>query len=467
MNGITFTYSYNTPGILKALSVVDITLSLFLLIVILFFLFLYRNTKQREEYKYFLPFFIFKVTGLLAFTFLYIYNYGGGDSVAFWSGANSLVDLSLVDFPAFLREIFNSDPKIGYINEFMLHGIPYPSWIVREPEGYFTSKIVWFFNLISGKNFLLTSIYFMLFSFMAHWKLYQFIVSRFKVKIRSKFHLFFLFIPSVTFWCTGISKDTLVLVGILSLTRLLLKWFLTKERSIGTIFWMIFYSWLLIKTREITFVLLIMSFGMMWLFTLVNSVNKGFVRGTLRFSLMLLGGGIVLVGFYAFGLGEFTNNYLNEASVVAQDFTLNDAYTGAKYDLGISDFSYGSLLKAVPMAVIAGLFRPFIWESFSATLILNGIEGSVLMYFLIKNVFMDWRRFTSLVFNHKLLLYAAVFAMMFAFSTGLTAVIFGVLVRLRAPLLVFLIIVIFWREFRKGVISQTVEEIDEDIEYKY
>ncbi len=455
MNGLTFTYSFDTPGILKALSVVDIAFSFLWLVVVFFLLFLYRNTKETREYKYFLPFFLFKVVGLFAFVFLYIYYYGGGDSVAFWSGANSLVDLSLTDFQAFTNEMFNSSSDVGYINEFMLHGIPYPSWIVREPEGYFTSKIVWFLNLISGKNYLLVSMYFMLFSFLAQWKLYQFIVTHFSVRSSSKFHLFFLFIPSVAFWCTGVSKDTLVLIGILSLTRLLLKWFVIKDRRLSTIFWIVFYSWLLIKTREITFILLGVSFGMMWLFTLVNAARGGFVRGFLRFFLALVGVLIVLIGFYSFGLNEFMDNYLVEASVTAQDFTQNAAYTGAKYDLGISDFSYLSLIKATPLAIIAGLFRPFIWESLSATLILNGLEGTILIYFMIRNVFMKWRGFVSLIFNHRLLLFSLIFSLLFAFSTGLTAVIFGVLVRLRAPLLVFLVVVIFWKEFRKGVVKDS------------
>lgn len=444
---LTVTYDYNQIGTTNALSVVDVALSVVLFFILFFILMAYKNTKKEQEYRYFLPFFLFKFILLLAFVALYIYYYGGGDSTAFWAGANSLVDLSLQDFPAFLREFFSSDTTTGAMNEFMTHNIRYPSWIIREQEGYFTSKIYWFFNLISRKNYLLTSMWFALFAFLAHWKLFMLISQHFLKNKNSKFSLFFLFIPSIAFWCTGISKDVLVFIGLLSLTRHLLLWFVLKERSVKSVLWMLFYAWLLLKVREITFALLALSFVIMWLFTIVNSLKQKSLRRVLRFLIIIFSMGGMVASFSLLGLDSLLNPYLAEAEITNQDFQNNASYTGAKYNLGITDFSIGGMIAASPLAIIAGLFRPFLWESLSATLFLNGLEGALLLYLFFINILFKIRTFFANLMENKLLLFAFIFALLFAFATGFTAIIFGVLVRLRAPLLVFLVIALFWKDF--------------------
>lgn len=453
---LTVTYDYNQLGA-KSLSVVDVAFSVVLFFILFFILMTYKNTKKEEEYRYFLPFFVFKFVLLLAFVALYIYYYGGGDSNAFWAGANSLVDLSLQDFPAFLREIFNSNTTTGTINEFLTHNIRYPGWILREQEGYFTSKIYWFFNLISGKNYLLTSMWFTLFAFLAHWKLFMLISQHFLKNKNSKFALFFLFIPSVAFWCTGISKDVLVFIGILNLTRYLISWFVLKKRSVKSVLWIIFYAWLLLKVREITFAILALSFLIMWLFTIVNNLEQKSLRQILRFVIILFSIGGMVASFSLLGLESLLNPYLAEAEITHQDFQHNVAYTGAKYNLGITDFSVGGMIAASPLAIIAGLFRPFLWESLSATLFLNGLEGTLLLYLFFANVLFKIRTFFANLMENKLLLFAFIFALLFAFATGFTAIIFGVLVRLRAPLLVFLVLVLFWENFDFG--GKQVEEV--------
>lgn len=441
---MNFLYTYFSPGTLHALSVLDIILSLVWILIALFILFIYRNGKNTFEYKYFIPFFLFKTAGLLGLTLLYVYYYGGGDSVAYWGTSNALVDLSMQDFSGFLREMFSATTETGRINEFSLNNIRYPSWITRESEGYFVGKAGWFFNLISAKNYLLSSLYFMLFAFVAHWKLYRFLVTYYRIPERTFFHALFLFIPSIAFWNTGLSKDALVLIGTLHLTRHVLAWFVFKERGLKRILWMLFYSWLLLQTREITFVILVGSLGLAWLISVVGSISSKFFRMILRVFLLGFGAGLVIVSFVFFGAGDFVDIYLDEAAIIAQDFAENVTYTGARYDLGVSDYSYAGIIKAAPMAVLAGIFRPFIWESFSVTLFLNGIEGTLFLFLFFKNIVFKWRTFLQIVINNYLLLFAVLFVVFFAFTTGLTANIFGVLVRLRAPLLLFFVIAAYY-----------------------
>lgn len=449
---LTDSYINANNGVLRALSIQDLIFSFVWIAFVALILLIYRSRQSASVYKYFMPFFFFKTFSLLGFVVVYVYNYGGGDSVAFWGLSNALVDLSMKDFSDFIAEMLGNYNHGE--NGFFKHGIRYPGWIAREEEGYFVSKVGWFFSLISGKNFLLSSLYFMFFSFLSHWRFYRLIQDHFITHNRLWLHILLLFIPSVSFWCTGISKDTLVFIAILNLTYYIIKWFVLKERKIIYILWLCFYSVLLLKTREVVFTAVMVSFLIAWLFTVVNVIDQRFLRTLLRIGLAFVGFASVLIAFYFFGLDELVNAYLLEASIIQGDFISNQIYTGKKYSIGISEFTILNLILSSPIAVITGIFRPFFWESFSPTLLLNGLESTLFLYlFLIKIVF-QWRSFSQSIFSHWILLFALVFVVLFGFITGLTSVIFGVLVRLRAPLLIFFVICLYWKDFHKGVGSK-------------
>jgi hypothetical protein len=108
---------------------------------------------------------------------------------------------------------------------------------------------------------------------------------------------------------------------------------------------------------------------------------------------------------------------------------------------------------AFPNSVIAGFYRPFIWESLSISLILNGIESILLFYFTFrflvsKNVLKRINR----IRNHEFLVFAFFFALILGYFAGFTSILFGVLVRFKAPLLPFLVIILtsYMREEKEG-----------------
>jgi len=449
MDLLTLTYNYDHPGVLGALSALDLLLSFVWILIVLLALYLFKSGKQGLAYHYMMPLFFFKLLGLGFFIAMYVYYYHGGDGSAYWSVSNGLVDLSLTDFSSFLKAMGTSMAERGTYNEFLLHNIPYPSWITAEPEGFFTGKIGWFFDLISGKNFLLMSLYFMLFAFIAHWKLYQFIVDHYKIGKKTYFHWLFLFIPSIAFWNTALTKDALVFIGIAHLLRHLLLWVDFKERSLKRLLWMIFYSWLIIKVRGISFSLLFSAFFVAWLMGAVNRLESRTAKLVLRLGLVLFGVVLVLAGMYFLQLDSLVNTYLNEAQVNAEDFAQNSLYTGARYDLGITDFSLSGMIKVAPLAIVTGIFRPFIYEAMSATLILNGIEGTLFLWLFFKKFLLHLRSALRHIINSRILLFSLIFVLMYAFATGFSSIIFGVLVRLRAPLLAFLVIVIYWKDFER------------------
>jgi hypothetical protein len=131
-----------------------------------------------------------------------------------------------------------------------------------------------------------------------------------------------------------------------------------------------------------------------------------------------------------------------EASIVQNDFKNNETYTGKKYDIGVVDGTPAGMIRAFPISVFYGIYKPFIYEALSPTLILNGIESLVLVlmtlnFFFVGNVFKKIKRVSS----NEFLIFAFVFTLLIGFMAGYTSVLYGVLVRIRAPLLPFLFLI--------------------------
>ena len=96
----------------------------------------------------------------------------------------------------------------------------------------------------------------------------------------------------------------------------------------------------------------------------------------------------------------------------------------------------------MPLSIFTGVYRPFPWEALSPGLILNGIECIFLFYFTFLFLIKGRRKRIARIRDSDILTFALYFVIIFAFMTGFTSVIFGVLVRLRSPLLPFFLLLL-------------------------
>ena len=69
------------------------------------------------------------------------------------------------------------------------------------------------------------------------------------------------------------------------------------------------------------------------------------------------------------GIKNYQVNYENQSAFVESNFSLGVDFDG----------SAGSLAKIAPAAIIATLFRPFIWESKKLSTLLSSLESLALM----------------------------------------------------------------------------------------
>ncbi len=167
--------------------------------------------------------------------------------------------------------------------------------------------------------------------------------------------------------------------------------------------------------------------------------DKPFQRNFIKF--LFASAGIVVV--FLFFQSQKADEFATEAAVISQDMATNKTYGTKRYDLGVTDYSIAGMVTAIPASIIAGIYRPFIWESLSFSLILNGLESIVLIYFSLR-FFMSNKVLSRIkrISSNEFLVFAFFFALILAYFAGFTSILFGVLVRFKAPVLPFLVLVL-------------------------
>ncbi len=421
-------------------SIIDIVWAIFFLFLI--FSFVNIKKKQYLEYDYFKYYSqnaYAKLLLSLVYALYFIIVVDGGDTLAYWDGGLKMNNLFWKSSDMYFKELF-SDPDMSlYYGHFDIStGYP-PGWIYREKESWFISKIVSIFSFFTFKSYLVTTFLLAYLSSVASWKLFE-LVHSFKLNTNKNIAIAVLFVPSVGFWCSGITKDTIVMF---STTIIICNAFqvlsMNKKTEFKNFFWIAFYGFLLLNIRSFMVSTIVVCLAFTYSARIANKYRS---NAFAFYSIRLLS---IVVGFLFFtfqGDSLMNSEKLEEAALIQKDFAVNDTYEGKKYDLGVTDYSSAGMVKAFVPAVIAGLYRPFLWESLSITLILNGLEGAFYLYLTI--VFFRSRAIkkVNLIRKHEFFIFAFFFCLLMAYMSGVTSGLLGVLVRFKAPLIPFLVLLL-------------------------
>jgi hypothetical protein len=410
----------------------------------------YRSSKgDNPVYKHYLTNIYYKLAASIVFAVFYAFYVKGGDTVAYYEGAMVLNNVFLESPSEYFYQMFTTPEWSNYTVYFNSRtGYP-PSWIFKEPEGYFVCKIISIFYFVTFKSYFAATVILSFITAIVSWQLYRLTV---EMDLFSKKYLAFavLFIPSLNFWCTGVSKDTIVLISLLGVIyhsfRLILPEYKNSWKNWVMIVIYLFLIW------HIRFFLLI-PLAVPIVYSLSTRILRRVGFGNFgvwitRTSLLL-----TVIAVAASSSVNQTekevlegNDLIAQAQIIQQDFQHNETYGEKRYDLGVVEFTSTGLIKVMPKAIIYGVFAPFIWNSFTPTLILNGLESMLFIYL----IFLFFRRapLRKLAFirNNEFLTFALLLVFILSFLTGLTAGLYGVLVRVRAPLLPFLtlLLIVDW-----------------------
>ena len=418
---------------------------LWLVIIVITGYVISASNKDKPHYRFYMRNLYAKLFFSLSFALFYLFIVGGGDTVAYYDSALTMNNLFFKSPALYFQEMTSPPDMFRYTSSFDSRtGFP-PGWIYREPEAFFISKLMSLVSFLTLKSYLAMTFIMAFITSIASWKLFE-LIRNYKMNNEKILAFGILLLPSVNFWCSGVSKDTVVFIAVLFLIINAFKILsIDQKSSLLNYAVVIVCSFIILYVRSFIFIAFIVPFSFVAISKLVRLAGGGSVT-LIILRVMILGGGIIVASGSLISQSEEdfkgSSSLIQEASNIQQDFNQNKTYGDKKYDLGEIEFTPVGLVKVAPLVIVTGLFRPFIWESFSTTLIMNGLESLIFLYF----TFLFFRRGFFKKFkqvrNHDFLLFCLMFTLIIAYMTGLTSILYGVLVRLRAPLLPFLFVLL-------------------------
>ena len=423
-------------------SPVNVLLSIVGLTLIYIYLYLrYKRNKEKPYYRFFIAAFSFKVILVLANALFYIVAYkGGGDSINYWRNAEMLNNLLFENPYFYWQELLYDNSANNVLAHFnTTTGIPINDFY-NEANAFFVCKIGSIFSFFTFGSYILLEIVFAFITFLASWRLFE-MVRSFNLHSDKTIALAIFGIPSLGFWCSGISKDTVLFIAICFIFYYLNILISTQQQSKKRYWIFLFIAFFVIlKVRPFILMAVLVPMFMAYGVRLSNKINRGNI---LQFLSKLTFFSICILAFAFFLQSSAAETFINEAKVVNLDLTNNTIYGNKKYSLGDLEFTPVGMLKVIPQALIAGVFRPFIWESFNLSLILNGLESLMLLFLSIRFfVVKKLKDRIKLIQKTEFLIFSLFFILIIAYIAGYTSVLYGLLVRLRAPIIPFFLLIL-------------------------
>jgi hypothetical protein len=408
------------------------------------YLAIYVKTKRNSHlsyYRFLIPAFLVKLVFVLANCLFYIVAYkGGGDSISYWRGAEILNNLFHQNPSMYFQELFFDNSHLSINTHFnSTTGYPYQD-IYNESEAFFVSRITSVITFFTFRSYLLVSIIFAYFSTIASWKLFE-LVRSFNMHNDRILAFSIFFVPSLGFWCSGLSKDSIVYICICYffyyLHKIISPGLTSKRWDWLYLFAVIF---IIIKVRGFVLMTLLLPLFLALGVRLSNRMNQGnIIKGIVKISF-----GLVCVGGLVFFLqSSSAASFIREAEIVNQDMTTNQTYGDKRYNIGDVDFTPIGMISAAPLAIFAGIYRPLLPEALSFSLFLNGLESTVLLYLTLRFITKKGlpKRIKT-IRKSEFLIFSFFFLLLLAYISGFTSILFGVLVRIRAPLIPFALIIL-------------------------
>jgi len=407
--------------------------------LIVWFISLFKYKNDDETKRYFFLGFAFKMACCIGFAVIYDFYYNwGGDTYYYYTASQRLGKVLFQDSSSYFRIMFDT---IDVNNiQTLAPGIAYYP-VLRDPSRYAVHRFLSPFAIIGGENYYTVNICLSLFLFLLNWKFFQYIRTKINCSDKMAF-ICIMLIPSVGFWSSALMKDSFTFTFNLVFIMCFAKIFFDRKIRISTIFGLIFSAYIIMELK--VYILYASIAGcMVWLgsgyLKKVKSTLFKFVIAPLLILIVAFGGMYALrfVGESVGGKFSDVDSMLGQASVTQQDLK-QEYYEGHSFDIGDFDGSLGSLISMGPKAVIAGLYRPFIFESETAVMLLSGLENTVLLLLTLYVFFKAGIKYTlKQILGNPFVSMCLLFSVVLALGIGISTSNFGALVRFKIPLIPF------------------------------
>jgi hypothetical protein len=436
-------------GYLDHLELSEILVLPLYIFIIFSLAYIYQRKKigSNPSYTYFSKALIAKLVGSTAFCLIFVYYYRGGDTFSYFESARSFCNLLLNHPESFMKAYFGGNTEENYSLFDNFTGMPHAN-IFFETRGQFMTKLITPIVFLGFKSYLISTLLLGAFSFLGIWRMYQ-VFYKYYPTLYRPIAYGFLFLPTVVFWASGILKDTVTLSCFCWFVSSVEKCFLSKEKRIKNLILLLTFGYVVLIIKP--YIMMASLPGLIVLlfhFRVIKIKNSLLKVLTIPFIYVIsIGVGIFLISVLADKLDKFSLDKVLDTASVSQKDLKREEYHGNSFDIGDFDPSVQGVISKIPQATVAGLFRPFIWESRNFVMLLSGLENIAILFFVIYPVFtMGPRKIARIFFNQPLLLFIISYSVLFAFSIGISTSNFGALIRFKAafaPFFVSLLLILY------------------------
>jgi hypothetical protein len=396
---------------------------------------------RAPEYRYYLWGLMAKLFGGVVFSLIYFYYYQGGDTTAYFYSAVAMRNMAFEDPVEYLRQLFGDNSLRAWSAYTGDTAKPY-QYVFFDNRTFAVLQFTSLLAILTFKSYLITTLLIASFSFYGVWACFRTFVSYYP-QLMDKLAIGFLFMPSTVFWGSAILKDTFSFSAVCFWVHAVDEVFYKRRDVVKNSIIMVLSGMVMIVVKPYIFMVLLPA-TIMWLFYFrVVRLRSTLVKFVLipMAAASMLGLSLLILTRLGDQLDKFAlDGALQTIQVTQQDLVNEQAYGANRFDVGQIDGTWSSVLSKFPVATNAALFRPYIWESKNAVMMLSGLENLWVLMIAILAVVRAGPFFAvRTMVGIPILLMSMTFALLFSFIVGVTTPNFGALVRFKIPMVPFFI----------------------------
>lgn len=448
------------------LEVLDLVLAPVYIFLFLFVAILYRSrdTTPHHLKKFFLSGLLIKFFGAIAAGLIYEYYYGTGDTFIYFDAArymNSLLDINPEHWFQAMTHKAQGNVATRYFD----------IRVVRYDQTFFFVKICSLLGLLSLNTYMVIALFLACYSFYSSWYFYKMACDIYPTLYKTFGYIIF-YIPSVTFWGSGLFKDTITYSGVIMLTASFYFIFIKKQNIFKNIVIFSINFYLVYNIREFLILAVIPPLIIWYVLSfknLIRNVKVKFFIGPILMLISVLGGSVAISSLSGADEALQKGNLQDKAKGFQSWHSIAG---GSSYSLGDVDYSSNfTLLQKAPLAINVTLFRPYLWEVNNPVMLIAAFE-SLFFLILLLGVLKDVKlKFFYYFFDNNNAFFFLLFSLMYAFITGFTSYNFGALGRYKIPCMPYFLLGIYMikNEITKQKVAQEAERVlkkQEEIEQK-
>jgi len=402
------------------------------------------NIKEKPYYLYYKKGLIYKFIGATLFCLIYLFYYRGGDTTNYFLGAKAMYNVFWKSPSEYFFILFHTNDGFAWAKFDIDTGYP-PVYMFRDFRTYLVMKITSLICLITQGGFLSTTLLLALISYRWIWQLYEIVVIRY-LTIQKELAFSFLMIPSVVFWGSGIMKDTFTFSATCYSFCAVYNIFIAKKSRLKNILYLSFAVYIILSIKSYILFALLPGLIVFTNFERIKNVGSIFTKiivipGIFVGLIFLLQ--VLLVDFSDM-FGRYSSDRILEEAAIQQQDLKRVVYGSNSFDIGEFEPTLSGVFAKFPFAVNAAVFRPYLWETGSPTMLISGIENIIILlisiYFLL---IVGPAKILLSIFKDPYLIFCFLFTLILGFGVGLSTSNFGALVRYKIPFMPFFVSLLF------------------------